>query len=156
MFLNEYETEEVSEKEIKHRLSIRFPIELWGKMRDMAKEHYSGRGKTSQLINDALEHFLNNLQVDGIDWSNPENDDNFLELVTQIRLGAQMKNLNPHPAHLYISDTNMQRVIDLDASIRGAEMLMQIHIRPAIIRRAAMQWMHADKVFLDTVKETFR
>tara|TARA_B110000879_G_scaffold81488_1_gene113081 strand:- start:945 stop:1412 length:468 start_codon:yes stop_codon:yes gene_type:complete len=152
MFLDEFDGSLQSKSEVKHKVSIKFPSELWGNMRDMAKEHYSGRGKISQLVNDALEHFLNNLEVDRIDWDNPEGNDNFIELVTQIRLGAQMKNLNPHAVQVFIKDEIMNMVIDVDASIRGAKRLMQYHIRPALIRRAASQWMHADKQFLDRIK----
>ncbi len=152
MFLDEFIDNKTKEEEIKHKVSIKFPSDLWGKMRDMAQATYSGRGKISQLVNDALNHFLNNLEIESIDWTDADSDDRFIELVTQIRLGAQMKNLNPNAVQVFIKEELMQRLIDVDASVRGAKRLMQYHIRPALIRRAASQWMHADKNFLEKLK----
>lgn len=153
MFLNEFDENITNESEIKHKISIKFPSDLWASMRGMAQTHYSGRGKISQLVNDALSHFLDNLEVEDISWDSADSDDRFIELVTQIRLGANMKNLNPHAVQVFIKDEVMQRIINVDASIRGAKRLMQFHIRPALIRRAASQWMHADKIFLDKLKK---
>ena len=152
MFLDEFDNKPSIEAELKHKVSIKFPTSLWNSMREMAKAHYSGRGKISQLVNDALNHFLVNLDIKSINWEYPDSDDSFIELVTQIRLGAQMKNLNPNAVQVFIKDDLMNQIIDIDASIRGSKRLMQYHIRPALIRRAASQWMHADKDFLEKLK----
>jgi hypothetical protein len=153
MFLDDVDSLQNDEAEIKHKVSIKFPSGLWEKMREMANELYKGRGKISQLVNDALEHFLNNLEIESIDWDDPDSNDKYIELVTQIRLGAQIKNLNPNAVQVFIKDSTMNKLIDVDASIRGSKRLMQIHIRPALIRRAASQWMHVDKAFLDSLKQ---
>lgn len=153
MFLDEPNFCDESSSEIKHKISLKVPSKLWEDMRDKAKKYYTGRGKYSQLVNDALEHFINFSELQSIDWDNPDEDDSFMELVTQIRLGANMKDLNPNPIQVYIRDDLMMQLVDLEASIKGARKLLSLHIKPAVIRRAVGRWMFADFPFIQKMKQ---
>ena len=137
----------------KHKLSLRVPENLWRQIQEKASSEYNGRGKQSQLVDDAVWHFLNNARLDCIDWSCPDEDYDFIELATQIRMGATMKNLSPNPVQTHITDDLYEALIELEAKIKGARKMLDVHIRPAIIRRALSQWMYADKQFLFALKE---
>lgn len=152
MFLDDtYEkfNEKISQK---HKISLRVPESLWKKIQEKALTEYEGRGKQSQLVVDAIWHFLKNARLDSIDWSCPDEDYDFIELATQIRMGASMKNLSPNPVQTHITDELYEALIDIESKIKGARKMLDVHIKPAIIRRALSQWMYADKKFLSTAK----
>jgi hypothetical protein len=152
MFLDSPQIKKNKSETAKKKITIKVPLDLWDKLRLIAKENYSGRGKQSQLINDAVAHFLKISNFQSIDWSDPLSDDLFLEIATHIRLGANMKNLNPNPVQAFIRIELYKDLVELESSIKGAKQLLDYHVKPAVIRRAISQWMYADKSFLQKIK----
>ncbi len=136
------------------KITLRVPEKLWHSIQNKAKKEYEGRGKQSQLVNEALEHFFQSSSVDNINWSNSSDDYVLINLLTQIKLGAMMKNIGANPVQANIDIHLMERLIDLELNIKGIRKMLDVHIKPAVIRMALSQWMYADRKFLrDTPHE---
>ena len=127
------------------KITLRVPEKLWNSIQEKAKEEYSGRGKQSQLVNEALEHFFKASSVDEINWSNPSDDYVLINLLTQIKLGANMKNIGSNPVQANIYLHLMEKLISLEINIKSSRKMLDVHIKPAIIRMALSQWMFADR-----------
>jgi hypothetical protein len=147
MFLERPIEKETSLQQQK-KITLRVPDKLWSSIQEKAKVEYSGRGKQSQLVNEALEHFFKSATVEEIDWKNPSDDYVLINLLTQIKLGANMKNIGPNPVQANIKVELMEKLIDLELNIKSTRKMLEVHIKPAIIRMALSQWMFADRKFL--------
>lgn len=147
MFL-ERPKEQTSNLQKQKKITLRVPDKLWKAIQEKAKNEYSGRGKQSQLVNEALEHFFKSSSVDDINWSNSSNDYVLINLLTQIKLGAMMKNIGSNPVQANIDMKNIEKLIDLELNIKGSRKMLEVHIKPAILRMALSQWMYADRNFL--------
>ena len=145
--------ERPKEKDVKSntqkKITLRVPDKLWASIQDKAKNEYEGRGKQSQLVNEALEHFFKSAAVDDINWSNPSDDYVLINLLTQIKLGAMMKNIGVNPVQANIDIHLMEKLIDLELNIKSSRKMLEVHIKPAVIRMALSQWMYADRKFLN-------
>jgi hypothetical protein len=145
--------ERPKEKDVKSntqkKITLRVPDKLWASIQDKAKNEYEGRGKQSQLVNEALEHFFKSAAVDDINWSNPSDDYVLINLLTQIKLGAMMKNIGINPVQANIDIHLMEKLIDLELNIKSSRKMLEVHIKPAVIRMALSQWMYADRKFLN-------
>lgn len=144
--------ERPKEKNIKiktqKKITLRVPDKLWTSIQKKAKNEYEGRGKQSQLVNEALEHFFISASVDNINWDNLSDDYVLINLLTQIKLGAMMKNIGVNPVQANIDIHLMEKLIDLELNIKGSRKMLDVHIKPAVIRMALSQWMYADRTFL--------
>ena len=144
--------ERPKEKDIKpikqKKITLRVPDKLWSSIQEKAKNEYEGRGKQSQLVNEALEHFFKSSSVDDIKWNNPSDDYALINLLTQIKLGSVMKNIGSNPVQANIDIYLMEKLIDLELNIKGIRKMLDVHIKPAVIRMALSQWMYADRKFL--------
>lgn len=130
------------------KITLRVPEKLWSSIQEKAKKEYVGRGKQSQLVNEALEHFFKSSAVDSINWTNSSDDYVLINLLTQIKLGAMMKNIGKNPVQANIDIQLMEKMIDLELNIKGIRKMLDVHIKPAVIRMALSQWMYADRKFL--------
>ena len=144
MFLERPQEKELNSNKHK-KITIRVPDKLWASIQDKAKVEYKGRGKQSQLVNEALEHFFKSTSVDDIKWDNLADDYVLINLLTQIKLGANMKNIGSNPVQANIDISLMNKLIDLELNIKGSRKMLDIHIKPAIIRMALSQWLYVDK-----------
>lgn len=144
MFL-ERPPEKKKKKVINKKITLRIPDKLWASIQDKAKKEYTGQGKQSQLVNEALRHFLKNSAVDDIDWDNPSDDYILINLLTQIKLGSKMKEVGPNPVQINLDLQIYESLLDLELKIKNARKLMDTHIRPSIIRICLSQWMYADR-----------
>lgn len=133
------------------KITLRVPDKLWASIQDKAQKEYSGRGKQSQLVNEALEHFFKSSSVDDIDWSKTSDDYVLINLLTQIKLGAMMKNIGSNPVQANIDMHNIEKLIDLELNIKSSRKMLDVHIKPAIIRMALSQWIYADRKFLKDI-----
>lgn len=153
MFLERpVEKESISQKQKK--ITLRVPDKLWNSIQEKARAEYSGRGKQSQLVNEALEHFFKSASVGEINWSNPADDYVLINLLTQIKLGANMKNIGSNPVQANINLQLMEQLIDLELNIKSTRKMLDVHIKPAIIRMALSQWMFADRKLLKNSGES--
>lgn len=130
------------------KITLRVPEKLWVSIQDKAKNEYEGRGKQSQLVNEALEYFFKSASVDDINWKSASDDYVLINLLTQIKLGAMMKNIGSNPVQANIDIHLMDKIIDLELNIKGSRKMLDVHIKPAVIRMALSQWMYADRKFL--------
>lgn len=130
------------------KITLRVPEKLWSSIQEKAKKEYEGRGKQSQLVNEALEHFFKSSCVDAINWTNFSDDYTLINLLTQIKLGAVMKNIGSNPVQANINVELFDKLVDLELNIKGIRKMLDVHIKPAIIRMALSQWMYADRKFL--------
>lgn len=150
MFLERPKEEKTNLKKQK-KITLRVPDKLWASIQEKAKKEYSGKGKQSQLVNEALEHFFKSASVDDINWSNSSDDYVLINLLTQIKLGAMMKNIGSNPVQANIDINNIEKLIDLELNIKSSRKMLEVHIKPAIIRMALSQWMYADRKFLKNI-----
>jgi hypothetical protein len=150
MFLERPKDQESNLKKQK-KITLRVPEKLWVSIQEKAKKEYSGRGKQSQLVNEALEHFFKSSSVDDINWENSSDDYVLINLLTQIKLGAMMKNIGSNPVQANIDIHNLEKLIDLELNIKSSRKMLEVHIKPAIIRMALSQWMYADRKFLKDI-----
>ena len=147
--------ERPKEKDIKlntqKKITLRVPEKLWISIQEKAKNEYEGRGKQSQLVNEALEHFFKSSLVDDINWSSSSADYVLINLLTQIKLGAMMKNIGANPVQANIDIHLMEKLIDLELNIKSNRIMLDVYIKPAVIRMALSQWMYADRKFLNNI-----
>tara|TARA_R110002126_G_scaffold222360_3_gene367548 strand:- start:6545 stop:6991 length:447 start_codon:yes stop_codon:yes gene_type:complete len=144
MFLERPKEEKVSSKTQK-KITLRIPEKLWNAVQKKAKNEYEGRGKQSQLVNEALEHFFKSSSVDDIDWSNASDDYVLINLLTQIKLGATMKNIGSNPVQANIDLLWIEKLTELELNIKSIRKMLDVHIKPAIIRMALSQWLYMDR-----------
>jgi hypothetical protein len=144
MFLERPQDEKITSKRQK-KITLRIPEKLWNSIQAKAKNEYQGRGKQSQLVNEALEHFFKSAAVDDIDWDNVSDDYVLINLLTQIKLGATMKNNGINPVQANIDLHLLEKLTDLEIKIKSSRKMLDIHIKPAIIRMALSQWMYVDR-----------
>lgn len=147
MFL-ERPKDEVFSSRLQKKITLRIPEKLWQSIQEKAKNEYEGRGKQSQLVNEALEHFFKSASVDDIDWSNASDDYVLINLLTQIKLGAKMKNIGSNPVQANIDLHLIEKLTELEIKIKSSRKMLDVHIKPAIIRMALSQWMYADRRFI--------
>lgn len=69
----------------------------------------------------------------------------FINLLTQIKLGANMKNIGSNPVQANIDLYLIEKLTDLEIKIKSSRKMLDVHIKPAIIRMALSQWMYADR-----------
>lgn len=151
MFL-ERPKDEVFSSRLQKKITLRIPEKLWQSIQEKAKKEYEGRGKQSQLVNEALEHFFKSASVDDIDWSNASDDYVLINLLTQIKLGANMRNIGSNPVQANIDLNLIEKLTDLEIKIKNSRKMLDVHIKPAIIRMALSQWMYADRRFIKELK----
>lgn len=151
MFL-ERPKDEVFSSRLQKKITLRIPEKLWQSIQEKAKKEYEGRGKQSQLVNEALEHFFKSASVDDIDWSNASDDYVLINLLTQIKLGANMRNIGSNPVQANIDLNLIEKLTDLEIKIKSSRKMLDVHIKPAIIRMALSQWMYADRRFIKELK----
>lgn len=146
--------ERPSEKKItavtQRKITIRLPEKLWSSIQDKAKLEYHGRGKQSQLVNEALEHFFKSASVADIHWNNTDDDYVLINLLTQIKLGANMKNIGNYPVQANIRTELLDQLVNLELNIKNSRKMLDVHIKPAIIRMALSQWMYVDRNLIRT------
>ena len=152
MFL-ERPKDEVFSSRLQKKITLRIPEKLWQSIQEKAKKEYEGRGKQSQLVNEALEHFFKSASVDDIDWSNASDDYVLINLLTQIKLGANMRNIGSNPVQANIDLNLIEKLTDLEIKIKNSRKMLDVHIKPAIIRMALSQWMYADRRFIKELKD---
>ena len=147
MFLERPKEKGIKSKAQK-KITLRVPVKLWASIQEKAKSEYEGSGKQSQLVNEALEHFFKSSSVDDINWDNSSDDYVLINLLTQIRLGSMMKNIGVNPVQANIDNHLMEKLIDLELNSKSNRKMLDVHIKPAVIRIALSQWMYADRKFL--------
>ena len=62
-----------------------------------------------------------------------------------------MKNIGSNPVQANIDLHNIEKLIDLELNIKNSRKMLEVHIKPAIIRMALSQWMYADRKFLKDI-----
>lgn len=152
MFLERPKEQNIKVKKQK-KITLRVPDKLWTLIQAKAKSEYNGMGKQSKLVNEALDHFFKSSSVDDIKWGSPSDDYVLINLLTQIKLGSMMKNIGINPVQANIDNHLMEKLIDLEINIKNSRKMLDVHIKPAVIRMALSQWMYADRKFLKNLSD---
>ncbi len=61
-----------------------------------------------------------------------------------------MKNNGINPVQANIDLHLIEKLTDLEIRIKSARKMLDVHIKPAIIRMALSQWMYADRRLMKT------
>lgn len=133
----------------KWKHSIRLPVNLLERMREVAKKEYKGNSKISQFAEEALRNYLAREQVTDIDWDDPMHDLWYSELVSDIKAGSRMGTL-AGPTKLFFSQHTRQKLIDLEIKLKVANPLLD-NVRSNTIRRACFKWLHAERALLNDI-----
>lgn len=127
------------------KITFRVPKKLWLLVQEKAKKEYKGKGKQSKLVNEALEHFFKNSSVDDINWDNISSDYILINFLTQIRLGANVKNIGHYPVQANILNSLYDKLNDLEINVRKMKEMLDVRVKPAILRMSLSQWLYADR-----------
>lgn len=136
------------QKKEKWLVCIRFPKDMKEKLKIQASKDYTGRGKQSILIEDAVKYYL--FTLSDIKWGDYERDLDYAELIDDIYEG-----LNQGPlvgaTQVFFSDTTKQKILEIEKKIKLTKPLMK-DVRTGLIRKAvSIRLSLGDKAFFDSV-----
>lgn len=135
----------------KWKHSIRLPVSLLTRMREVAKKEYTGNGRISQFAEEALRNYLTREQVTDIDWDDPMHDLWYSELVSDIKAGSRMGEL-AGPTKLFFSHNTRLKLSDLEVKLKVANPMLD-NVRSNTIRRACFKWLYAERELLNEISE---
>ncbi len=136
------------EKKEKWMVCIRFPRDTKEKLKEQAEKDYSGRGKQSLLVEDAVRYYLYTLNH--IKWGEYEKDLDYAELIDDINEGLNQGPLE-NATQVFFSQEIKNKVLELEKKIKLTTPLMN-DVRAGLIRKAvSIRLSIGDKSFFDTV-----
>lgn len=139
---------QVPQKKEKWLVCIRFPKDIKEKLRIQAEEGYTGRGKQSLLIEDAVKYYLYTLS--DIKWANYEKDLDYAELIDDIYEGLNQAPLEG-ATQVFFTDETKNRILEIEKKIKLTKPLMK-DVRTGLIRKAvSIRLSLGDKAFFDSV-----
>tara|TARA_B110000908_G_C9931038_1_gene303943 strand:+ start:144 stop:608 length:465 start_codon:yes stop_codon:yes gene_type:complete len=98
----------------KQRICIRFPEDTKLKLKERAEKDYKGRGKQSELVEDAIKYFLYCAQ--SVNWQNYEKDTDYLELIDDISEGLNQSNLGS-PTQVFLTTETVEKLTQLETRV---------------------------------------
>lgn len=136
------------EKNDKWMVCVRFPLDLKLKLRVQAEEEYYGRGKQSQLIEDAVKYYL--FTISNINWVDHERDLDYAELIDDINEGLNQKPLG-NATQVFFSGPVKKEILELEKKIKLTRPMMR-DVRTGLIRKAvSIRLSLGDKEFFDSI-----
>jgi hypothetical protein len=136
------------EKKQKWLVCIRFPIDIRFRLREQAEKDYSGRGKQSALVEDAVKYYL--YTCSDIKWGEYQKDLDYAELIDDIMEGLNQRPLEGTTQVFFTSDTK-EKILELEKKIKLTNPLMK-DVRTGLIRKAvSIRLSLGDKAFFDSV-----
>ena len=114
--------------------SVRLPKKMMEKVRRLANEHYSGRGKISQFADEALNFYLDQDVIRDINWEAGDSDPWYRELKLEVEIGSAMRDLGQPTKYFFHPETH-QKLVDLEVRLMQADPKTQ-NVKIALIRRA--------------------
>ncbi|MFA5960487.1 MAG: hypothetical protein WC785_08210 [Tatlockia sp.] len=136
------------EKKEKWMVCIRFPRDVKEKLKEQAETDYSGRGKQSQLVEDAVRYYLYTLC--DIKWGEYEKDLDYAELIDDINEGLSQGPLE-NATQVFFSQQTKNKILELEKKIKLTNPLMK-DVRTGLIRKAvSIRLSIGDKAFFDSI-----
>lgn len=140
-----FKTKEVVEKQ---RICVRFTKDMKELFSARANKDYVGRGKQSQLAEDAINYYL--FCQNSINWTEYERDNDYLELIDDIHEGLNYKNLGP-ATQIFISPETYEKLTRLETRVIMSKPELR-DARTGIIRKAiSIRLSIENKAFFDDV-----
>ncbi len=138
----------VAPKKEKWLVCIRFPKDIKEKLKTQAENDYSGRGKQSSLIEDAVRYYLYTLS--DIKWTEYEKDLDYLELIDDIYEGLNQAPLEG-ATQVFFTDETKNKILEIEKKIKLTKPLMR-DVRTGLIRKAvSIRLSVGDKSFFDSI-----
>jgi hypothetical protein len=132
----------------KQVISIRFTDKIKKLLKDRANIDYSGRGKISSLVNDALRYYL--FCAESINWGMYEKDADYIELLDDINEGVNQKDLI-EPTKIFVEQAVYESLVKLENRLRLTEPNLR-DVRAGLIRKAvSIRLSIESKAFFDNV-----
>ena len=136
------------QKKEKWLVCIRFPTDIKKKLRVQADKDYTGRGKQSLLIEDAVKYFLYTLA--DIKWADYEKNPDYLELIDDIYEGLNQAPLEG-ATQVFFTEETKNRILEIEKKIKLTKPLMK-DVRTGLIRKAvSIRISLGDKQFFDSI-----
>jgi len=135
-------------KQEKWMVCIRFPTDIRMKLKEQAEKDYSGRGKQSALVEDAVKYYL--YTCSDIKWLDYEKDLDYAELIDDIHEGINQRPLE-NATQVFFSPEMKFKILEIEKKIKLTNPLMS-DVRIGLIRKAvSIRLSLGDKAFFDTV-----
>ncbi|MDR3501719.1 MAG: hypothetical protein P4L79_03970 [Legionella sp.] len=136
------------QKKEKWLVCIRFPRDIKEKLKIQADKEYSGRGKQSLLIEDAVKYYLYTLAE--IKWAEYEKDLDYCELIDDIYEGLNQGPLE-NATQVFFTEETKNQILELEKKIKLTKPLMK-DVRTGLIRKAvSIRLSLGDKAFFDSI-----
>ncbi|WP_133137546.1 hypothetical protein [Legionella rowbothamii] len=136
------------QKKEKWLVCIRFPKDIKEKLKIQADKEYSGRGKQSLLIEDAVKYYLYTLAE--IKWAEYEKDLDYCELIDDIYEGLNQGPLE-NATQVFFTEETKNQILELEKKIKLTKPLMK-DVRTGLIRKAvSIRLSLGDKAFFDSI-----
>ncbi|WP_058533912.1 hypothetical protein [Legionella saoudiensis] len=136
------------QKKEKWLVCIRFPKDIKEKLKVQAEKEYSGRGKQSLLIEDAVKYYLYTLAE--IKWAEYEKDLDYCELIDDIYEGLNQGPLE-NATQVFFTEETKNQILELEKKIKLTKPLMK-DVRTGLIRKAvSIRLSLGDKAFFDSI-----
>lgn len=136
------------QKKEKWLVCIRFPKDIKEKLKRQAELDYSGRGKQSILIEDAVKYYLYTLL--DIKWGEYEKDSDYAELIDDIYEGLNQAPLES-ATQVFFTDETKNNILEIEKKIKLTKPLMK-DVRTGLIRKAvSIRLSLGDKGFFDSI-----
>lgn len=135
-------------KKEKWLVCIRFPTDIKDKLKLHAEKDYQGRGKQSQLIEDAVRYYLYTLS--DIKWAEHEKDLGYSELIDDIYEGLNQKPLEG-ATQVFFTESIKEQILEIEKKIKLTKPLIK-DVRTGLIRKAvSIRLSVGDKFFFDSL-----
>ncbi|MBN9231811.1 MAG: hypothetical protein J0I93_13310 [Legionella sp.] len=136
------------QKKEKWLVCIRFPKDIKKKLRTQADKDYTGRGKQSLLIEDAVKYYLHT--VSDIKWADHERDLDYIELIDDIQEGLNQAPLEG-ATQVFFTEETKNKILEIEKKIKLTKPLMK-DVRTGLIRKAvSIRLSLGDKAFFDSI-----
>lgn len=140
----------VPEKKDKWLVCIRFPTDIRTKLKKQAEKDYSGRGKQSALVEDAVNYYLYTCST--INWVNYEKDLDYAELIDDIYEGLNQSPLE-NATQVFFTEKTKQKILEIEKKIKLINPLIK-DVRTGLIRKAvSIRLSLGDKAFFDSIMQ---
>ena len=136
------------EKVEKQRVCIRFPKDIKLKLKERGDKDYSGRGKQSRFVEDAIKYYL--FTTESINWQDFERDSDYGELIDDINEGLYQSNLG-EPTQVFLTSETIDELTKLETRVILSKPTLR-DARTGLIRKAVSIRLSIDsKSFFDSI-----
>ncbi|KTD32182.1 hypothetical protein Lnau_3093 [Legionella nautarum] len=138
----------VPQKKEKWLVCIRFPTDIKEKLRKQADKDYTGKGKQSKLVDDAVNYYIYTLSE--IKWGEYEKDPDYAELIDDIYEGLNQEPLEG-ATQVFFTEETKNKILEIEKKVKLTKPLMK-DVRTGLIRKAvSIRLSLGDKMFFDSI-----